>query len=63
MICITDGEPTDTPKDAVLQVIRDWQGRLGPQYGPKAVAYQFAQVGGWLGKAGMHAHVSGAGRK
>lgn len=45
VITITDGEPTDSPKDAILQVIRDARSRLAPQYGPKAVAFQFAQVG------------------
>jgi hypothetical protein len=88
VITITDGEPTDTPKDAILgvssgprgraapasgwlagwpavetcsscpepastafppcpsppQVIRDAQARLAPQYGPKALAFQFAQA-------------------
>ncbi|KIY91626.1 hypothetical protein MNEG_16338, partial [Monoraphidium neglectum] len=45
VISITDGEPTDTPRDAILQVIRDARARLAPQYGPKPVAFQFAQVG------------------
>lgn len=46
VISITDGEPTDTPKDAILSLIRDVKGRLAQAYGPKAVAFQFAQVGG-----------------
>ncbi|KIZ02628.1 hypothetical protein MNEG_5332 [Monoraphidium neglectum] len=45
VISITDGEPTDTPKDAILSLIRDVKGRLAQAYGPKAVAFQFAQVG------------------
>ncbi|GBF92690.1 hypothetical protein Rsub_05059 [Raphidocelis subcapitata] len=53
VISITDGEPTDTPKDAILQararagarVIRDARARLAPQYGPRPIAFQFAQVG------------------
>lgn len=45
VISITDGEPTDTPRDAILQVIREARALLAPQFGPKAVAFQFAQVG------------------
>jgi hypothetical protein len=30
---------------SALQVIREARARLAPQYGPKAVAFQFAQVG------------------
>lgn len=43
--CCTDGEPTDTPRDAIVQVIKEARARLAPQYGPKAVAFEFAQVG------------------
>lgn len=45
VITITDGEPTDTPRDAILQVIREARARLSPRFGPKAAAFQFAQVG------------------
>lgn len=45
IITITDGEPTDNPKDMVVQVVRDAQHRLAAQYGPKAVAFEFCQVG------------------
>ncbi|GAQ83863.1 hypothetical protein KFL_001650160 [Klebsormidium nitens] len=45
VITITDGEPTDNPRDAILHTIAGAKRRLAPQYGPKAVAFQFAQVG------------------
>ncbi|GAQ84526.1 hypothetical protein KFL_001930040 [Klebsormidium nitens] len=45
VITITDGEPSDSPKDAILQVIRNARARLAPQYGKCAVVFQFAQVG------------------
>eukprot|EP00879_Flechtneria_rotunda_P000381 GHRR01000473.1.p2 GENE.GHRR01000473.1~~GHRR01000473.1.p2 ORF type:complete len:470 (+),score=208.18 GHRR01000473.1:347-1756(+) len=45
IISITDGEPTDNPRDLVVQVIKDARNRLAPQYGPKAIAFEFAQVG------------------
>ncbi|GAQ87873.1 hypothetical protein KFL_003840050 [Klebsormidium nitens] len=45
VITITDGEPSDSPRDAILQVIANARRQLAPQYGPKAVAFQFAQVG------------------
>jgi len=45
VITITDGEPTDNPKDLVVNVIKDAQSRLAAQYGPKAVAFEFCQVG------------------
>lgn len=44
-VCLrADGEPTDNPRDLVVQVIKEARGRLAPQYGPKAVAFEFAQV-------------------
>jgi uncharacterized protein YegL len=45
VMTITDGEPTDTPRDQIVQVIKEARARLAPQYGPKAVAFEFAQVG------------------
>jgi hypothetical protein len=45
VITITDGEPSDNPRDAILQVIANARRRLAPQYGPKCLAFQFAQVG------------------
>jgi hypothetical protein len=48
IITITDGEPTDNPKDLVVSVVRDARARLAAQYGPKAVAFEFCQGGcGW----------------
>lgn len=44
VITITDGEPSDNPRDAILQVIANARRRLAPQYGPKCLAFQFAQV-------------------
>jgi hypothetical protein len=44
VITITDGEPSDSPRDAILQVIKNARARLS-QYGPKPLAFQFAQVG------------------
>jgi len=63
IITITDGEPTDTPKDAVVQVIKEARNRLAAQYGPKAVAFEFAQVGkdqraqAFLGQLDSHPEV------
>lgn len=45
IITITDGEPSENPKNKVVQVIQECRRRLAGQYGPKAVAFQFAQVG------------------
>lgn len=47
VITITDGEPTDTPKDLVAEVVREARARLAAQYGPKAVAFEFCQ-GVWV---------------
>jgi len=44
IITITDGEPSDKPKDRIVQVIQECRRQLTPLYGPKAVAFQFAQV-------------------
>jgi len=44
IMTITDGEPTDNPKDMVVQVIKESRHRTSA-YGPKAVAFEFAQVG------------------
>jgi hypothetical protein len=44
VISITDGEPSDSPKDAILQVIKNARARLVPQYGQGAICFQFAQV-------------------
>jgi hypothetical protein len=46
VITITDGEPSDSPRDAILQVIKNARARLS-QYGPKPLAFQFAQVCNW----------------
>lgn len=43
-ITITDGEPTDSPRIAILHVIMRARKKLEAKYGPKAVAFQFAQV-------------------
>ena len=48
IITITDGEPSDKPKDRIVQVIQECRRQLTPLYGPKAVAFQFAQVRGGL---------------
>eukprot|EP00878_Enallax_costatus_P001729 GHUV01001885.1.p1 GENE.GHUV01001885.1~~GHUV01001885.1.p1 ORF type:complete len:469 (+),score=162.03 GHUV01001885.1:143-1549(+) len=45
IITITDGEPSDKPKDKIIQTIIDAKNRLSGTYGPGAVAFQFAQVG------------------
>lgn len=45
IITITDGEPTDNPRDLITRTIRECTARLAPTYGPKAVAFAFAQVG------------------
>eukprot|EP00879_Flechtneria_rotunda_P002346 GHRR01002541.1.p1 GENE.GHRR01002541.1~~GHRR01002541.1.p1 ORF type:complete len:321 (+),score=109.78 GHRR01002541.1:331-1293(+) len=44
IITITDGEPSDKPQDKIISVIQECRQRLVGQYGPKAVAFQFAQV-------------------
>ncbi|GAQ84528.1 hypothetical protein KFL_001930060 [Klebsormidium nitens] len=44
IVTITDGEPSDSPRDAILQVIKNARARLA-QFGPKPLAFQFAQVG------------------
>jgi hypothetical protein len=48
-----------------IQVIKDARNRLAPQYGPKAVAFEFAQVGkdqraqAFLGQLDKHPEVGG----
>lgn len=45
-IVITDGEPTGEPRGQVAQVIKQAkQFCQGTQYGPGAIAFEFAQVG------------------
>ncbi|KAF6254656.1 hypothetical protein COO60DRAFT_296043 [Scenedesmus sp. NREL 46B-D3] len=66
VLTITDGEPTDNPRDLVVQVIKDARNRLAAQYGPKAVAFEFAQVGkdqraqAFLGQLDKHPEVGGS---
>jgi hypothetical protein len=63
IITITDGEPSENPKNKVVQVIQECRRRLAGQYGPKAVAFQFAQVrrpGGGLGRRGILRGTSGS---
>jgi len=38
------GEPSDKPMDKIVTTIQEARARLTPQYGPHAVAFQFAQV-------------------
>jgi hypothetical protein len=38
-ITITDGEPTDSPRIAILHVIMRARKKLEAKYGPKAVAF------------------------
>eukprot|EP00882_Tetradesmus_deserticola_P004189 GHRQ01004425.1.p2 GENE.GHRQ01004425.1~~GHRQ01004425.1.p2 ORF type:complete len:222 (+),score=109.85 GHRQ01004425.1:165-830(+) len=63
VLTITDGEPTDNPRDLVVQVIKEARNRLSAQYGPKAVAFEFAQVGkdqraqAFLGQLDKHPEV------
>ncbi|KAF8058948.1 hypothetical protein HT031_005516 [Scenedesmus sp. PABB004] len=45
VITITDGEPSDNPRDAIVGTILAARRRLEPRYGPGAVAFAFAQVG------------------
>jgi hypothetical protein len=45
IITITDGEPSDKPQDKIAQTILDARTLLAGRYGPRAVAFQFAQVG------------------
>jgi len=40
-----DGEPSDNPRNKILEVVKKTRDKLAPQYGPHACAYQFAQVG------------------
>ena len=45
VITVTDGEPTDSPKDKIVDVIQECSRRLHSRgLGPHAVAFQFAQV-------------------
>jgi len=46
VITVTDGEPSDSPKDKIVDVIRQCTKKVASQgLGPNAVAFQFAQVG------------------
>jgi hypothetical protein len=45
VITVTDGEPTDSPKDKIVDVIQECSRKLHSRgLGPHAVAFQFAQV-------------------
>jgi uncharacterized protein YegL len=44
VITITDGEPTESPRDKIASVIKDCRKRMAARYGPNAVAFEFAQV-------------------
>lgn len=44
IITVTDGEPSDNPKDLIVQKIQECRHKVSKKYGPKAVAFQFAQV-------------------
>lgn len=47
VITVTDGEPSDTPVDKIVSVIKECSKKMvSAGYGPNAVAFQFAQVGG-----------------
>jgi uncharacterized protein YegL len=47
VITVTDGEPTDSPQDKIIDVIQECSRKMqGQGLGPHAVAFQFAQVGG-----------------
>lgn len=51
VIVITDGEPTGEPKTAVAQAIKNAKNMtMSSQYGPGAIAFEFAQVGSVLAK-------------
>jgi hypothetical protein len=41
IITVTDGEPSETPKDKIVDVIKECSKKV-----PNAVAFQFAQVRG-----------------
>jgi len=47
VIAVTDGQPAGEPQNAVFDTIRYASQELSrmPQYGPTAIAFQFAQVG------------------
>ncbi len=47
VITVTDGQPAGEPQNAVVEAIRYASQELSrmPQYGPGAIAFQFAQVG------------------
>lgn len=47
VITITDGEPTSEPESKIVKVIRNMKAYAAKsQYGPGAVAFEFAQVSG-----------------
>jgi len=47
VVTVTDGEPSDKPADKIFSVIQGCVARMSQAgYGPHAVAFQFAQVGG-----------------
>lgn len=42
---VADGEPSDSPKDKIVEVVRACSKKVAGQgLGPHAVAFQFAQV-------------------
>ena len=46
VIVITDGEPTGEPRNTVAQAIKNAKNMtMNSQYGPGAIAFEFAQVG------------------
>jgi len=47
VITVTDGEPTDSPQDKIVSVIKECKKKMEAKgLGSHAVAFQFAQVGG-----------------
>jgi hypothetical protein len=44
VITITDGAPTEHPRDKIASIIKDCRQQMAARYGPNAVAFQFAQV-------------------
>ncbi len=43
---------SDTPKNDIIRVVRDALARLATHYGPKPLAFQFAQVRAYVGARG-----------
>lgn len=51
IITVTDGEPSDNPRDKIFTVIHECVQQMARAgYGPHAVAFQFAQVGMCVGR-------------